>query len=174
MSVLPFRARTGVEPLELEESVPEIQALKHALWREQAELARVSAERCQLADAFQGQDMLMLNAKAERCFRRVAELRPGEVRSWFNLGKARFRNQAYEGARAAFNEAILLNPEPNVRSQIPFLDAVMNANDGHLGQALEQLDAVIPQLSAGQARQAEAIRDEIRAQLRRTPSASGP
>jgi len=127
-----------------------------------------------LADLFQGEDAPQLNLEAERCFRRVAALHPGDVGSWVNLGKARFRlgPEHYSTARAAFTEAALLEVGPKDQAQIDYFGAIMDANDGHLRVALDRLESVIPVLIGSQRREALSIRAEINRLLTSRPAAS--
>jgi hypothetical protein len=166
-------AELSLEILDLDKGAPGQTECERIVAPSAMVLTNYAATMHRLADAFQGEDMPVLNAKAERCFRRVAELRPGEVRSWFNLGKARFRNQSYEGARTAFEEALLLGPEPSIVAQIEFYGAVMDANDGQLQTALDRLQSVMPELGEGQRREAERICEQIKSQLHRTSGESG-
>jgi len=138
-----------------------------------AVLTNAAASMNQLADLFQGKDGPELNLKAERCFRRVADLRSGEVRSWLNLGKARFRLGAgqYSAARAAFDEARLLTQDDSQRAEIEYYESIMEANEGHLVRALNRLESVLSDLRGGQRKEAIRILAEIRRSLHPTKSA---
>jgi hypothetical protein len=166
-------AELSLQILDLDRGAPGQTACERIVEPSTMVLTNYGATMHRLADAFQGDDMVVLNAKAERCFRRVAELRPGEVRSWFNLGKARLRIQSHEGARGAFEEALLLDPEPSIVAQIEFYGAVMDANDGQLQTALDRLQSVMPELGEGQRKEAEGICEQIKSQIHRTSGEFG-